>query len=161
MIGAPTTLTTSGQRPHHFVPLSSINNDAETICPVIATLHMRQKIICECRGSIGHKSCACIIRSPKLLPPSLIKKYQFNFLYGEEPNEPHRECTSQSPTSHFKYRTSPPKTSPVVSAIMRRLNHRDIDNVDGEVYPSEFPVEFNSESVPDPYTTLIKPIDDD
>ena len=31
MIGAPTTLNTSGQRSHHFVPSSSSNNDASTI----------------------------------------------------------------------------------------------------------------------------------
>ena len=30
-----------------------------------------------------------------------------------------------------------------------------------EFHPSEFPVEFNSESVPDPETTPIKSIDDD
>ena len=44
---------------------------------------------------------------------------------------------------------------------MGRLNHHSIDNGDVEVHPSEFPVEFNSESVPDPDTTPIKSIDDD
>ena len=44
---------------------------------------------------------------------------------------------------------------------MVRLNHHTIDHVDVEVYPSEFPVESNSESVPDLETTLIKSIDDD
>ena len=36
-----------------------------------------------------------------------------------------------------------------------------IDNYDVEVHPSEFTVEFNSESVPDLDTTPIKSIDDD
>ena len=31
MIGEPTTLTTSGQRSHHFSPSSSRNNDAATL----------------------------------------------------------------------------------------------------------------------------------
>ena len=47
MIGAPTTLTTSGQRSHNFGPSYSINNYAATLQPVIAYLRMRQKIICE------------------------------------------------------------------------------------------------------------------
>ena len=34
-------------------------------------------------------------------------------------------------------------------------------NEDVEVHPSEFEVEFNSESVPDPYTNPIKQIYDD
>ena len=33
---------------------------------------------------------------------------------------------------------------------MGRLDHRDIDNGDVEVHPSDFPVESNSESVPYP-----------
>ena len=44
---------------------------------------------------------------------------------------------------------------------MGRLNHHAIDNGDVEVHPSEFPLECNSESVPDPYNTMIKSIDDD
>ena len=67
MIGAPTTLTTSGHRSHYFGPSSSSNNDAENIQPVIAALRMRQKSICECCGRIGHKADACIIRGPKFL----------------------------------------------------------------------------------------------
>ena len=61
MIGAPTTLTTSGHRPHHFRSLSSSNNDVTTFQPVIAALSMRQKSICERCGRIGHKDDACII----------------------------------------------------------------------------------------------------
>ena len=44
---------------------------------------------------------------------------------------------------------------------MGRLNNHDIDNGDVEVYPSDFPVEYNSDYVTDPYTTLIKSIGDD
>ena len=44
MIGAPTTLTTSGHRSHHFGPSYSSNNDSATLQPVIAALRMRQKI---------------------------------------------------------------------------------------------------------------------
>ena len=40
MIGAPTTLTTSGQHSHYFGPSSSSNNDAATLHPVIADLRM-------------------------------------------------------------------------------------------------------------------------
>ena len=47
MIGAPTTLTTSGQRSHHFGHSSFSKNDEATLQPFIAALHMRQKIICE------------------------------------------------------------------------------------------------------------------
>ena len=86
---------------------------------------------------------------------------QFNTLHVEEPNEPTRECNIQPPAYHFKSTTSPPKTSPVVSDIMGRLNHNAIDNGDVAVHPSEFPDESNSESFPDPNITLIKSIDDD
>ena len=44
---------------------------------------------------------------------------------------------------------------------MGRLNHHAIDNGDVEFHLSDFPVEFNSESIPDPDTTPIKSIDDD
>ena len=44
---------------------------------------------------------------------------------------------------------------------MGRLNRHVIDNGDIEVNPSDFPVEFNSEYVPDIDTTIIKQIDDD
>ena len=56
MIGAPTTLTTSGHHFHHFGPLSSSNNDEATLQPFIADIHMIHKRICECCGIIGHKS---------------------------------------------------------------------------------------------------------
>ena len=85
---------------------------------------------------------------------------KFNALHDEELNEPPIECNSQPPEYHFKYRTSPTNTRPVVSDIMGILNHNFIDNGDVEVHPSEFLVEFNSESVPDSDTTSIKSIDD-
>ena len=44
---------------------------------------------------------------------------------------------------------------------MGKLNHRAINNGDVNIPTSEFPVESNSESVPDPDTTPIKSIDDD
>ena len=49
----------------------------------------------------------------------------------------------------------------MVSAIMGRLNHHAIGNGDVEVHPSEFSVEYNSESVLDPDTTMIKSVYDD
>ena len=86
---------------------------------------------------------------------------QFNAFNVGEPNGPPRECNSQTTVAHFKYRSPPPKTSPVVSDIMGRLNHHTIDNGDVEVHPSYFSVEYNSESVTDPDTTPIKSFDDD
>ena len=145
MIVSPTTSTTSGQRYHHFVPSSFINNVTASLQPVIASLRMRQKSICKWCGSIGHKAGACIIQDPKFLPPILRRKMnQFNALHGEEPNEPPRVWNSQPPAADFKSITSPPKTSPMFSAIMGILNNHAIDNVDAGVHPSEFPVEFNS-----------------
>ena len=44
---------------------------------------------------------------------------------------------------------------------MGRLNHHSVDNGDVEIQPSDLPVEFISESVSDPETTMIKSIDDD
>ena len=103
MIGAPTTLTTSVHRSHHFGPSSFSNNDATTLQPFIAALRMRQKSICECFGIIGHKADACIICGPKFLPPSLSRKMnQFNALHGDKPKEPPREWNSQPPAAHFK-----------------------------------------------------------
>ena len=160
IIGAPTTFATSGRISHHFSTSYSINNDTASLQTVISYLCMRQKSICELCRRIGHKSDACIIRGQKFLPLSLRRNInQFNALHGEEPNEPPREWSDQPPEDHFKLRTSPTNTSPVVSAIMGILNHYDIDN--GDVNTSDFPIEFNYESVPDPDTTPIKSIDDD
>ena len=96
MIGDPPTFTTSCQRSHHFSPSYSINNDTASLQPVIADLSTRQKIICECCGRIGHKDDACIIRGPKFLSPSLIRKMNnVNAVRGDEPNEPPREWISR------------------------------------------------------------------
>ena len=159
MIGAPTTLTNSGHRSHHFGSSSSSNNDVTTIQPVIAALRMRQKIVCECCGIIGHKADACIIRGPKCLPPSLRRNMnQFNTLHGDEPKDPPREWNSQPTEDHFKSRSSLSRTNPVVSAIMGKLNNCAIDNGDITSY---VPVESSYDSFPYPDTTSIKYIDDD
>ena len=44
---------------------------------------------------------------------------------------------------------------------MGELNHNAIDNGDVKIPTSDFPVESNYESFPDPDTTPIKSIDDD
>ena len=145
MIGAPKKLTTSVQPSHHFSPSYSSNNDASTFQKVIAALSTRKKIICEWCGIIGHKSDAYIIRGTKLLPPSLRRKMNnFNALHGDGPKEPPRGCNSQPPEAHFKSRTSPSRTNPVVSDIMGKLNHHSIDNGDVTIPTSEFPVYSNS-----------------
>ena len=71
---------------------------------------------------------------------------------------PPREWNSHSPEAHFKSRSSPSRTNPVVSVIMGKLNHPAIDNGD---ITSDVPVESSYESVPYPDTTPIKSIDDD
>ena len=81
---------------------------------------------------------------------------QSNALHSEEPNKPPRKCTIQTPEAHYKSRTSPPNTSPVVSDIMGGLNNHSIYNGDVDVHPSDLPVEYNPEYVPDPDTTPIK-----
>ena len=85
---------------------------------------------------IGHKADTCIIRGHNFLPQSLRRNMnQFNTLNGDEPTETSIYWKIQPPEVHFQSQTSPPKTSPVVLAIMERLNHRSIDNADVEVYP--------------------------
>ena len=86
---------------------------------------------------------------------------QFNTLHGEESNKPPRKWNSQPPAANFKLRTSPSKTSSVVSDILRIINNHAIDNGDVEVHPSDFPVEFNSEYVSYIDNATIKSIDDD
>ena len=44
---------------------------------------------------------------------------------------------------------------------MGKLNHHAIDNGDVKFHTLDFPVEFISESFPDPDTTPIKSIEDD
>ena len=152
-------MTTSGHLSHHFGPLYSTNSDTETLQTVIADLRMRHKIIFECCGRIVHKADSCIIRGPEFFPPIIrIHINQFNVRHGDEPTEPPIECNRQPPEYHFKSKTYPPKTIPVVSSIMGRLNHCSLDNVDVEVHPSEFPVEYKSESILNTETTPIKSI---
>ena len=83
---------------------------------------------------------------------------QFNALHGDEPKEPPIEWNSQPLASHFKSRSSPSRTNPVVSAIMKKLNHNAIDNGD---ITSDVPFDSSYDSVPDTDTTPIKSIDDD
>ena len=86
---------------------------------------------------------------------------QFNALHSYEPNDPPREWNSQPPAAHFKYRASPNRTSPVVSAIMGRLNHLANVNIGVKVHPSYFTAESNYQYVPYSDTTPIKSINDD
>ena len=124
-------MATSGHRSHHLRPSSSINNDTASLQPVIDALLTRQKSVCECFGRIGHKEYTCIICGPKLLSPSLRRKTnKLNALHGEETNEPPIQWSRKTPAAHFKYRTSPPNTSPVVSSTNGKLNHRGNDNGD-------------------------------
>ena len=158
MIGDRTKFTTSGQRCHNFGPSSSSNNDAASPQPVIAALCMRQKSICEWCGRIGHKYDAFIIRRHKFLPPSLRRNMnQFNALHVDKPKELPREWNSQPPSDHFKSKSSPSITNPVVSAIIGKLNHHAIYN--GDII-SDFPVDYSYYSIPDSDTTPIKSIDD-
>ena len=120
---------------------------------------MIPKSIWELCVSIGHKSDICIICGPKLLPQSLRRNInQQNSLHGYEQTVTPRECNIQTPATHLKSSTSPPKTNPVVSAIMGILDTHSIYNCDVEVHPSSFPAEYKSESVPDLDTTPIKSI---
>ena len=83
---------------------------------------------------------------------------KFNTLHGDEPTDTPIEWNSQPPSVHFKYRNSTPKTISVVSAIMWRLNHHDVDNGDVQVYLSDYPFKYTSYSVTDMNTTPIKSI---
>ena len=70
---------------------------------------------------------------------------QFNALHGDEPKEPPREYNRQDPAAHFKSRTSPSRTNPMISAIMGELNHHATDNGDVKIPTSKFLVESNHE----------------
>ena len=83
---------------------------------------------------------------------------QFNVLHGDETKETLREWISQPTESHFKSRSSPYRTNPVVSAIMQKINHHAIDKGD---ITSDVPVESRYDSFPYPDTPPIKSIDDD
>ena len=157
IIGSPTTLSNSGQRSHMFFISPYTNIDIATLRTFIEDLSVRKNIIGECYGRIGHKTDSWITHGPKFRPSNFrINLDKLNTVHGDESTEPPREWNKQTPAPHFKSNTSPPKTSPVVSDIMGRLNNHDIENGDAEVHPSEFPFESNSESVPDTDNTPIK-----
>ena len=159
MIGNPTSLNYSGQRSHHFGTSNHTKNDTTTLQTVIAALRVRQKIICEYCGRTGHKNYAWIILGTNFLPPSIRRNInQFNALHVNETNDPPREWNIQTPAVHFKYRTSPPKTSFLFLSIIGRLNHHTVDNGDADFHPSEYPFEYNSEDVPYQDTTPIKSV---
>ena len=61
---------------------------------------------------------------------------QFNSLCVDEQTEPPREWNIQYPPVLIKYWNSPPKTIPVVSSIIGRLNYRAVDNGDVKFYSS-------------------------
>ena len=57
------------------------------IKPIIVALRVRQNIIFELCGRIGHNDDSCTICGPNLLPPSLGRNTnQFNALNGREQN---------------------------------------------------------------------------
>ena len=162
MIGYPTTFTASVQSSHNFGPSSLNKIYTATLRPFIVALCIRQKSIFELCGSVVHKDDSCIICGLKFLPTILRRNTnQFNALHGDKTTDTPREWSSQPTSDHFKYSTSPTKTSPLVLYIMVRLNHHAIDNCGVQVHTSDFLVEPDSESVPDPNTTPIKSIDDD
>ena len=59
--------------------------------------------------------------------------YQINALHGDKLSETPREWNRKPPEVHFKLRNAATNTSPVVSAIMGRLNHHAVDNADVEL----------------------------
>ena len=63
---------------------------------------------------------------------------QFNDINGDKQNEPLREWNIKPPVANFKPRNYPYNTSPVVSAIMGRLNNHSIDNGDVKVHTNIF-----------------------
>ena len=81
---------------------------------------------------------------------------QLNALHGNKTTDPPIYWNIQPQAVQFKSRTSPPKSSPVLSAIMDRLNHHAIDNDNFEVHISEYPFESITEYFSDPETTPIK-----
>ena len=81
---------------------------------------------------------------------------QFNALCVDVPDEPPIECNSQTPEVYFKYRIPTPNTISVISAIMRRINHHNIDNDYAEVCISGYPLEYTSDYIPDLDNTPIK-----
>ena len=83
-----------------------------------------------------------------------------NAVHGDELTEPPRQWNSQPPSVHLKACSPHPNTSPGVLSIVGRLNYHAINNGDVEVYNSDFPLGYASDSVPDQYNTPIKLIYD-
>ena len=145
-----------------MVNSSSTNNDISILHEVIAAFRVWQNIIRKCCGIIGHKADSYIINGTKFLPPSPRNKInQSNELRVNETTEPLRYWKSQPPEVHFKYCIPPPNTSPLVSDITGRLNHHAVDNGDLDIYPTDYALKYGYDSVPEPYNTPIKSIDDD
>ena len=162
MIGNRTNLTSLDQIYHPLGTSSSVNTDTSSHQTVIAALSVRQKIICELFGMIGHKSDSCTICGPNFFLPSLrINMDQFNALRDDEHTESPRKCYSQLPEIHFKYLALPPNTSPVVLDIMVIINHDSVDNGNVVFFTSYYSLGYTSDSVPDLDNTPIKLIDND
>ena len=110
---------------------------------------------------IEHKSDVFIVRFPNLLPPSLRRKMKNSTPFLVINQLIHQESgTASLKKLKFKSWTSPPKTIPVVLAIMGRFNFHAVYGGDVEVHPSESTFESIFDSVPYLYTTTIKSIDD-
>ena len=132
-------LTSSVHIYHPIGKSFSSNNCTDCLRLVIADLYVRQNIICELCGIIGHEAESWIIHGPKFLPPNLSRKInQYNSLHGDEPTEPPIECNIQPPSVNFKYHTSPTKSIPVFLTLTVRINLCVINNFDIEVYTSDY-----------------------
>ena len=86
---------------------------------------------------------------------------RLNELHGENTNEPPHEWNSKNTEVQFKPHNSAPNHSIVVSDITGRLNNNEVDNGGVEVYLLYYPLEYTSDSVPDPDNTPINSIGDD
>ena len=116
--------------------------------------------ICGFCGILGHQDDSCIICDNKMFSLILRRNMnQFNELHGDKPDKPPSEWDNQTTPVDFKPLPSDPNTSPVVSNIMVRINNHAVDDVNVEVYPSYYLLEYPHESIPHPDNTLIKSID--
>ena len=77
---------------------------------------------------------------------------QFNELHGDNTNKATKEWNIQV---HLKNHIYAQKRITMGSYIKGRINHHAVDNGDVDVYPSNYPLEYTSASVPD---TNNKPI---
>ena len=100
---------------------------------------------------------SCIIYGPNfLLTGFRINMNQLNTLHGDEKRSKKPTFWSSIEILYLSY-----KISPLISGIMGVLNHNDVDNGDVEVYCSEYPLEYTSDSVPYTYITESKSIGGD